>query len=550
MRRIRWLIGFLVLFVAGVLFGCSGASYANNRITPGVYVGNLNLGGMTREQAGEKLALMEDKLVRCPVVIKHEDNTWTMDAGLLGITLDSEKTLQKAVSIGHTGSIIEQWRERYQVKKEGRLIQPELSTDWSVLKKKIMTEVGQINAEPVDAGFRVTSDDQVEIVPAQNGSGIDFNTLAREIFELVIETTGNDEDNNGTAVDAVELPVVIAQPKRTTEDIEAMQINGRIARYTTWFDAGQEGRTYNIKVAASALDGVLLAPGEHFSFNRVVGPRSSEAGYKSANVIVNNELVQGLGGGVCQVSSTLYNAVLLANLKIIERSNHTLPVSYVPIGQDATVVYEAIDFRFANNKESYIYIKSQVEGNAITFKIYGNKKASPRVEVVSRVTETVPQKIIHENDPNLATGEQVVKQKGNNGFKVVTTRYIWENSEKTTEKLPESYYHTVNRIVAVGTGQVKPSVVVPPDNSIIPVSPNETDEPAQPVLDNTIPVDPGMPPVDGEYGDTGEEAVLGPVPELDMVADPDPAASLPDIVEDPDPAVDLPDIVADPEPVE
>ncbi len=527
MRRIGWLIGFLALLVVGVLFGCSGVSFANNKITPGVYVGNLNLSGLTREQAGEQLVFMKDKLAHCPVVIKYGANAWTMEAGSLGVKLDSEKTLQKAAAIGHTGSIIKQWREQHRVKKEGRRIQPELSTDWGVLEKKIVTEMGQIIVEPVDAGFRVMPGDQVEIVPAQTGASIDFNALAKEISELMTETAGKGEDNNGAAVGAVELPVVTIQPKRTTEDIEAMQINGRIARYTTRFDAGQEGRTYNIKVAAAALDGVLLAPGEDFSFNRVVGPRSSEAGYKNANVIVNNELVQGLGGGVCQVSSTLYNAVLLANLKIIERSNHTLPVSYVPIGQDATVVYGAIDFRFANNKESYIYIKSLVEGNTITFKVYGNKNANPRVEVASWVTETIPQKIVYENEPNLAAGEQVVKQKGNNGFKAATARYIWENGGKRTEQLPESYYHAVNRIVAVGIGQVKPSVVVPPDNNITPVSPGVTNEPVLPVHDNTITVDPGVPPVADEYQDIEEEASPGPVP--------DPAAGLSDMVADPEP---------------
>lgn len=372
MHRIGWLLVFLVLLVVGFLFGCSGASFANSKITPGVYVGNINLGGLTREQAREQLVLMENNLAQCPVLIEHGDDTWTLKAGSLGVALDSEKMLQKAAAVGHTGSFIYQWRERRQVKKTGDRIQPELSTDWDVLKKKILAEMGQVIVEPVDAGFRVTPSDQVEIVPAKTGTSIDFNVLAEEIEQRVTGVIFKNEE-----ISAVNLPVVTVQPQRTTADVEAMQINGRIAQYSTQFDTGQEGRTYNITVAAAALDGVLLAPGEDFSFNRVVGPRSTETGYKSANVIINNELVPGIGGGVCQVSSTLYNAVLLANLKIIERSNHTLPVSYVPMGQDATVVYGATDFKFTNNKESYIYIKSIVEGNTITFKVYGNQKTTP-----------------------------------------------------------------------------------------------------------------------------------------------------------------------------
>ncbi|KAF1086595.1 Vancomycin B-type resistance protein VanW [Sporotomaculum syntrophicum] len=521
MRRVGWLFGFLALLVVGVLFGCSGASFANSKITPGVYVGNLNLGGLTKEQARELLTMLEDEVTHYPVVIKHGDNTWTIKAGELGVTLDKEKTLQKAVAIGHAGSIINQWRERRRVEKEGEHIQSELSTSWDVLKKKIIAEMGQIIVEPVNAGFQITPGDQVIIVPAQTGTDIDFNSLASEISRLV-----SDGAINGAEVGEVELPLLSVQPQRTTEDVEAMQINGRIAQYTTRFDAGQEGRTYNIKVAAAALDGLLLAPGDDFSFNQVVGPRSSEAGYKSANVIVNNEFVQGLGGGVCQVSSTLYNAVLLANLQILERSNHTLPVSYVPIGQDATVSYGAIDFRFANNQENYIYITSLVEGNTITFKIYGNQANSPRVEVTSWITETIPQKVIYEDDPNLAAGEQVIKQKGNNGFKVASARHVWENGEKRTEQLPASYYHAVNRIVAVGTGKAKPTVVVPPESAVLPVSPgvinqpvpqepagsnsDETTEPVPPAPEHTNPVEPGVPSTAGDSRSTESD---GQVPE-------------------------------------
>jgi len=508
-RRMVLLIGLLALIVVGVLPGCSGASFANSKITPGVFVGNINLGGLTREQAQEQLAVMVGKLSDWPVVIQYGEDAWTLEAGALGIALDSDRTLEKAAAVGHNGSFISQWRERSRVKKEGEHIHPELSTDWVMLKQKVAAEMGQIIAEPVNAGFQVTPEDKVVIVPAQTGTSIDFNALAKAIAGVVTEAADQDEAASGVEIAAVELPVVTVKPQRSTADIEAMQINGRIAQYTTRFDTGQEGRTYNIAVAAAALDGVLLAPGEDLSFNRVVGPRSTEAGYKSANVIINNELVPGLGGGVCQVSSTLYNAVLLANLQITERSNHTLPVSYVPLGQDATVVYGATDFRFTNNKENYLYIKSLVAGDTITFKIFGNRDTTPPVEVASWVTETIPQQTIYEDDPNLAAGEQVIKQKGNDGFKTATARYIWENGVRKTEQLAPSYYHPVKRIVAVGVGQVKPSVVVPPEDAVIPVSPGTIDQPAIPLPEPEVPNEPGSEPgASGEGQPTGEEIPL------------------------------------------
>ncbi|MDQ7095666.1 cell wall-binding repeat-containing protein [Desulfosporosinus sp. PR] len=143
-----------------------------------------------------------------------------------------------------------------------------------------------------------------------------------------------------------------------------------IAQYSTQFDATLVNRTENLCLAAKALNGKLLAPGERFSFNKSVGERTAEAGYKEALIIEGNTFTPGLGGGVCQVSSTLYNAVVLAHLEVLERHPHTLPVGYVPSGQDATVAYPVLDFKFRNSTDSYLLIRSLIEGNTLTFQLY------------------------------------------------------------------------------------------------------------------------------------------------------------------------------------
>ncbi len=147
-----------------------------------------------------------------------------------------------------------------------------------------------------------------------------------------------------------------------------------IAQYTTYFDASQINRTVNIRLAAKALDGKRLAPGERFSFNGSVGERTAEAGYKEALIIEGDVFTPGLGGGICQVSSTLYNAAILANLEILERHHHTLPISYVPPGQDATVAYPILDFKFKNTTGANLLIRSSVEGGTLTFKLYKEAK--------------------------------------------------------------------------------------------------------------------------------------------------------------------------------
>lgn len=484
MRRITIILVITFLIITGVFLNFSGASFAvSEKIITGVHVGPVDLSGLSRGRAAEKLAVLADKLAACNIILKYGDSAWPVDAGSLGVRLDTEKTLQKALAPGHTGSLLQQWRERRRVKRDGINIPPAVAIDRSRLEKGITDLAGEIIIEPVNAGFQIMPDDSVKIIPGRMGTKVDFVALHENIVQAL--TGGNLQNAE------VELPLLSVPPQRTTEDIAAMGINGLVARYATQFDSGQAGRTYNIKVAAAALDGMLIPPGEEFSFNRVVGPRSSEAGYKNANVIINNELVQGLGGGVCQVSSTLYNAVLLANLKVTDRSNHSLPIGYVPIGRDATVVYDAIDFRFVNNRDCYIYIKSQVTGNTLSIKIYGNKETMPRVEVASWITETIEPEIIYEKDPHLARGEQVIKQQGSKGYKAVTVRYVWQDGKKIAETLPASFYQPVNRIIAVGTAEVKPSVVIPSDAELNP------DTLQQPVQGNPA-------------GQAGDDAGVGP----------------------------------------
>ncbi len=453
-------LGTFIAVLAVLAFFFSGASFATHEIVPGVHAGPADLGGLSWEQAAARLENLAGGLERTAVCIRYGNITRQFSAKELGVSLDNKTTLERAFQVGRTGSFFQQWRERQLVKRHGKKIQPAVTLDRSRLQKAVSRAVGDLLTEPVNAGFKIMPDDSVLIVPGRMGTKIDYAALSRKILRAL-------SDFGGGRVE-VELPVLAVPPQRTAEDIKSMGINGLLASYSTKFDPQQVGRTYNIKVAAAALDGLLIAPGDEFSFNRVVGPRSSEAGYKNANVIINNELVEGLGGGVCQVSSTLYNAVLLANLAVTERSNHSLPVGYVPIGLDATVVYGAIDFRFVNNKDCYLYTRTSVEGDTLTVKIYGDKESSPRVELASWVTEVIEPEVIFTEDPNLAAGEQVVKQEGTKGYKAAAVRYVWENGEKRTEKLPASYYHPVNRIVAVGTGEVKPSVVIPSDEDLQP----------------------------------------------------------------------------------
>jgi len=217
-------------------------------------------------------------------------------------------------------------------------------------------------------------------------------------------------------------------------------------------------RTHNIKIATSSASDVLIKPGEVYSVDKIVGPRLANYGYKEAKVIINNELVPGIGGGVCQVSSTLYNAALLSNMKIVERRNHSLPSSYIPMGRDATISENYIDLKFQNTTQYPIYIHGEVKGSWVKFSIYGRSE-NPGITVKIRteiVKKTDPQIKIVE-DPTLPEGTEVEEKKAYTGYVVKSYRIVMENGKEiSVEELPLSTYRVTNGVKRVGTMKVEP----------------------------------------------------------------------------------------------
>lgn len=209
---------------------------------------------------------------------------------------------------------------------------------------------------PTTVQARLYNSDTIDVPVQWNPKLVDTSSIGSSVYEGVVDGYGK----------AIKVNLTVKEPIIDTETS-----SGLIAQYSTHFDSTLINRTENIRLAAKALDGKLLAPRERFSFNESVGERTAEAGYKEALIIVGNTFTPGLGGGVCQVSSNLYNAVILAHLEILERHRHSLPVDYVPPGQDATVSFPILDFRFRNSTDTYLLIRSFVQGNTLTFQLYG-----------------------------------------------------------------------------------------------------------------------------------------------------------------------------------
>lgn len=421
------------------------------QIANGVSVQEVKLGGLDRRACIERLTAADEELAGTTLELRFDGRSWEVALGRLGVSLDIEGIADEALAVGRRGLFVNQWLERHRIKQKGVTIPLRLTLSEDVLRETVSGFMDEYVSPPVNAGFRVTAQDTVVLVPDRVGTGVDYAALGK----AVLQSAKRPEPP------PVDIAVIEVWPEHTLDDVRAMRLNGLIAQYTTRFNPSLVDRSYNIAVAARAFDNLLVAPGEVVSFNEIVGPRSREAGYRSAPIIVNDEFEEGMGGGVCQVSSTLYNAVLLADLEIIERKNHSLPIAYIPIGRDATVVYGAVDLKFRNNTKGSVFLKTAVGNGSLTIKIFGDAENFPKVEIRSWITETIAARVIYEDDEMLEIGEEVVKRKGVNGYRVKAERWVWRDGAVEKSALPGSFYNPQHEVIAVGTREAPPPVVAP-----------------------------------------------------------------------------------------
>ncbi|WP_379971218.1 VanW family protein [Ectobacillus sp. sgz5001026] len=276
--------------------------------------------------------------------------------------------------------------DRYQLRKKAQSVglnrqyhvQPYLDT--AKYDAFIKDKYNDLLTKPEDASLSVTGTN-ISITSSKDGSKVDKGQLSTLTAEAIKNSSTN-----------IALPVVTVKPEHTTEDMQNMGIQTVIGEFHTSTGGRDGSQVFNVSRAANSLSGVLLAPDAEFSFNDRVGITDADHGYQSAPIYVDGKVEQSAGGGVCQVSSTLYGAVLRADLSIVSRSNHSLPVHYVPLGQDATVADYGPDFKFKNNTGHYIYIQAMVENNDAVVRIFGTSTGK-NVQVSSQVTSETNDKI-------------------------------------------------------------------------------------------------------------------------------------------------------------
>jgi vancomycin resistance protein YoaR len=283
------------------------------------------------------------------------------------------------------------------------------------------------------------------LVPEQNGRLLDVDATLLSI-ERALEA-------GATSARLVFAP---RPPKRTAKELAGVKFDAVLGWFETRYDRSQkaQARTYNLGIAASKLDGHVLLPDEIFDFNEVVGPRDEANGYKVASVIAEGELVDGIGGGTCQVSGTLHGAAFFAGLGIVERYPHTRPSSYIKLGLDATVVYPTINFRIKNTYPFPVVLHQTVKNGIVRAEILGPSR-SRTVTLVRRILDSIPYEEVERPDKTLPSGERVLGQRGVAGFKVRRYRIVRDGPHAVRERWDDLYPPTP-QIVRVGAGDAEP----------------------------------------------------------------------------------------------
>jgi len=410
-----------------------------NKIFSGVSAFGIELGGLKKEEAQEIIQPITLKIVDSSRILVFEDlEIKIVPYADLGAFIDLNRVIEETYSIARTGNIFKRignrivvWRKGYEVHFQTEF-NPQKFEDF---QNKISSLIDRMPRDAYIEGNR--------IIESKIGVKLDSEKFKEEINKTLI----NLDDKKYI----LNIPVITVDPKITTQNIlKELAIDGELGTYPTSLENKEENTIYNIRLASEVINGILIKPQDIFSFNKYVGPAEKADGYKESTIIANGVFVNGYGGGICQVSSTLYNALLLANLPIVERYNHSVygeATKYVPLGQDAAIFYGFKDLRFKNNSDHMIVIFSKVFRDTLQVSIFGGNEGKAEVEIISKDKKVIDYQTIREKDSKLEAGQEKVVQEGVPGYQIKTYRIVRKNGEEKIEFLAEDTYKSVLMII-------------------------------------------------------------------------------------------------------
>lgn len=485
----------------------------------GVSVQGIDLSGLSYEEGKAKIDEIYNKKLEKDITLYYGEYSGVLNPTLMEVSYKTEKALDEAYNIGKSGNIFVNNYQILSVMFQKKNIELEMTLNEEVTRQTIEDIGISLPGVVIESSYSVEGSNLI-ITKGNPGIVIDTEKLLEEVKENLLNTNTEDikieipvlqkdpeeinidkiyEEVHKEAQDAyyeeepfaiypeVEgidfdleqaremlkeekeeyiIPLIITKPEKTLEDIGEKAFPDELATFTTRYDASDVDRTTNLKLACGKLNGTVVLSGETFSYNDTLGPRTVAAGYKNAKIYEAGQVVDGLGGGICQISSTLYNTALKANMEIVERRNHQFVTSYVPAGKDATVVYGSTDFKFKNTRSYPIRIVASAQNGVATVTFYGIKEEQEyEFTITPKVIATIPYTTKYIDDNTLEEGKEVVEQKGTNGLKTKTYITKMLNGKViSTTLLSTDTYSAMTRIVRRGTKKV----------TTVPATTNET----------------------------------------------------------------------------
>lgn len=417
----------------------------DNTIYEGVSIASVDVGGMTKEEAQKALDEYAKELSQKTVTVLVNTGSVELTLGELGVATQEEEVLEEAFNIGKTGNFIKRIQQLRRL--EGKTFTLELPATVDRAKVKTAVETKCTAYEVPAENATLTRENGVFVV-TDHKTGIAVSV--EETTDAIV--TAIEENINGE-IPQIEAVVETSEPQVTRENAELCK--DVLGTYSTTYTSSSESRANNLANGAKKIDGTVILPGETFSTGGALSPITVENGYSMAGAYQNGQVVDSIGGGVCQVATTLYNAALLSEIEIAERSNHSMIVSYVKPSMDAAIAGDYKDLKLTNDTDAPLYIEATTVGRTITFTIYGHETrdlVNRKVEYESKVLSTIQPGEKVTEDPTKPEGYRQVTQSAHVGYTAELWKVVYENGvEVSRERVNSSTYAASPTYVTIGT---------------------------------------------------------------------------------------------------
>ena len=508
------------IIVIGLLLSTIFAfiNIGNEKMMSGISIEGIEVSGLTNEEAKAKVETIYNQKKEKEINIKYQDYESTLNPTLMEVEYNVDKAVETAYKIGRTENIFVNNYEILKTLIMKENVDVEMTLNEDVTKQNIQDISANLPGVVIESSYSV-EDDELIITKGKAGVIVDTDKLYEEVKENLNNINANDEiieipvsqkepeeidiqkihdeiykeaqdayytKNPFTVYPEVEgvdfdvesakkileeekdeyvIKLTITKPKVTISQIGSEAFPDQLATFTTRYDVSDVDRSTNLRIACQKINGKVVLAGDTFSYNQALGKRTEAAGYKNGKVYEAGQVVDGIGGGICQISSTLYNTALLANLDIVERRNHQFVTSYVPAGRDATVVYGVTDFKFKNTRKYPVRIVASANNGIATISMYGIKEENEYTfKFSTKTVASIPTTTKYVEEASLPAGTEKVKQKGANGLKTETYITKMLNGKViSTKLLSKDTYDAMQRIVLKGTSG---STTTTPSNNV------------------------------------------------------------------------------------